>query len=87
MKRDTYSQARYRARIAAGLCPQCKAPPKPVVEGKTRCAEHLEQVRVRQKARWKRLRAAGLCGQCGHAPAIEEQCLCERCKLANSMRS
>ena len=53
------TQARWKARQAAGLCPKCgKHPPEP---DRRHCAACLAKVREAQAAR----RAAGLCGRCG----------------------
>lgn len=60
------------ARAAGETCHECGSPP---VEGKRRCAVHLEQRREQEaKARAKR-RKRGLCLVCGK-PAADERRYC-----------
>lgn len=68
--------AAYRAnRRKLGQCLGCTAQ---TVPGKTRCAAHLEQIRLKSQARAQENRTLGLCQKCSQ-PAVPGKSNCKDC--------
>jgi hypothetical protein len=72
-----------KAQERIGKCKQCN---EPAVDGKSRCAKHQEEIRIKSAERKAKLKKAGLCKDCGKE-AKDGIVLCEVCNKKAQIRN